>query len=76
MTIASHIIQWNCRGIKANFSELQQLAAIFNPLALCLQETRLSPNNTISLKNYSMFNVYGPNVQRPSGGAAVLYEMT
>lgn len=72
MTITSHIIQWNCRGIKANFSELQQLAALFNPLAFCLQETHLLPSHTVTLKNYSMFNVYGPNVQRPSGGAAIL----
>ncbi|KAL2092870.1 hypothetical protein ACEWY4_012668 [Coilia grayii] len=72
MTITSHIIQWNCSGFKAIFSELQQLAALFNPLAFCLQETHLSQSHTMTLKNYSKFNAYGPNVQRPSGGAAIL----
>ena len=33
------IIQWNCRGYKANYDELLLLIAELNPSALCLQET-------------------------------------
>lgn len=72
MKISNHIIQWNCRGLKANFAELQSLTAVLNPLAYCIQETHLSPNDPLTVKNFKMFSVYGPNVQRPSGGSAVL----
>lgn len=68
----SHIIQWNCRGIRANFSELQRLACIYNPLAFCLQETHLTPENNISLKHFTCLNAYGPNLQRPCGGTSIL----
>ena len=33
------ILQWNCRGLKANFNELLILLSLFNPKICCLQET-------------------------------------
>jgi len=72
LKISNHIIQWNCRGLKANFAELQRLTAVLNPLAYCIQETHLSPNDPLTVKNFKIFNVSGPNVQRPSGGSAIL----
>ena len=33
------IIQWNCRGYKANYNELQLLITEQNPTIICLQET-------------------------------------
>ena len=37
----SHIIQWNCRGLKTNFIEISLLVQAFLPVAFCLQETHL-----------------------------------
>ena len=33
------VIQWNCRGYKANYNELLLLIAELNPTATCCQET-------------------------------------
>jgi len=35
-------VQWSCSGVKANFTELQRLIAVINPLVVCLQEIQLS----------------------------------
>lgn len=68
--IDTSIIQWNCRGAKANFAELQRLVMILNPF--CLQETHLTPNSSLSLKKLVSFNAYGPNIHRLSGGSTIL----
>lgn len=70
--INTSIIQWNCRGAKANFVEVQRLVMILNPFAFCLQETHLTPNSSLSLKKFLSFNAYGPNLHRPSGGSTIL----
>lgn len=72
MRINNHIIQWNCRGLKTNFAELQHLNSVFNPLAYCIQETHLSPNDALTFKGFNMISICGPNIQRPSGGSAIL----
>lgn len=66
------IIQWNCRGLKANSLEVQQLAAISNPIAFCLQETHLATNSPLTLKKYNSYDPFGQNIQRPSGGSSIL----
>ena len=35
------IIQWNCRGLRANYDELQLLLNDYDPAVVCLQETYL-----------------------------------
>ena len=35
------IIQWNCRGLKANYNEILILMSLFSPSVICLQETFL-----------------------------------
>ena len=35
------ILQWNCRGIRANYEELLILLDKYNPKVVCLQETSL-----------------------------------
>ena len=34
------ILQWNCRGLMNNHSELGLLSQQYNPVALCLQEKK------------------------------------
>jgi len=66
------ILQWNCRGIKANFNELHILLQECNIGVLCLQETKLSPNSSLYLKRYSSYHVYSKNISdgHPSGGVS------
>jgi len=66
------ILQWNCRGIKANFNELHILLQECNISVLCLQETKLSPNSSLYLKHYSSYHVYSKNISdgHPSGGVS------
>ena len=50
------IIQWNCRGLRANIDELNILIQLYNPAAICLQEIKLNNNNTsINFKNYNCY---------------------
>lgn len=65
------ILQWDCRGIRANFTALH-LIAVTNPIAVCLQETQLSSDCTLSFKNVTIFNTFGRSDKRVSGGTAIL----
>ena len=65
------IIQWNCRGLKINFLELTLLVQLYNPIAICLQETHLKETDKISLKGYNMYNTYGNTSERASGGSTI-----
>ena len=58
--VSSHLIQWNCRGFKCNFSELKLLTQSFNPLVIALQETHLKDSDRISFKGYELYNTFGP----------------
>ena len=49
------ILQWNCRSIKPNYQDLQSVMRWRNPFIVCLQETKLSPAMTCSIKGYAVF---------------------
>jgi len=51
-----NIIQWNCRGFRTNFEELQQLTTQYNPALFCLQESNMLNSSQIKLKNYTHFH--------------------
>lgn len=67
------IIQWNCRGFRANFDEIGCMVQDLNPSVFCLQETFLKPPNSFKLRNYHMYNTYG-NIahDRATGGSSIL----
>ena len=44
------IIQWNCRGLRANYNEILILMSLFSPSVICLQETFLKQSDNISLE--------------------------
>ena len=46
------IIQWNCRGYKANHDELLLLIAELNPTAICLQETFKKHSDKLNIKTF------------------------
>ena len=51
----SHILQWNCRGLRTSACDLQAVLSQHSPLAVCLQETKLLPDAPCSIKGYSVF---------------------
>jgi len=70
------ILQWNCRGIKANFNELHILLQECNISVLCLQETKLPLNSSLYLKQYSSYHVCSKNTSdgHPSGGVSTFIQ--
>ena len=66
------IIQWNCRGIKANRSELLLLMTQQQPAIVCLQETFLKTNDDITIKNHQSYNFINNTGHRASGGVSIL----
>jgi len=55
------IVQWNCRGLRANFDELQLLIQQYNPAVICLQETFTDGSETftdgsVNLRQFAYFS--------------------
>ena len=66
------IIQWNCRGLKANCNEILILTTLLSPNVFCLQETFLKTTDNINFKNYSLYNHIATENQKTSGGSSIL----
>ena len=68
-----NIIQWNCRGLKANSDEIRLLASELKTSIFCLQETLLKPSDNFTVRNFHIYTTYGTNVHdRASGGSTIL----
>ena len=76
MTKYTKIIQWNCRGLKANYDEISLLLQQYSPIALCLQETFLKDTDKVSFRRFSIYSTYSNNVDRASGGASIVVRGT
>ena len=70
--MANKILQWNCRGLKANFNELLLLLTGLCPSIICLQETFLKPGDNIGIKGYTFYNHIHPVGDRASGGSSIV----
>ncbi len=57
---SQNIIQWNCRGLRNNFNDLQILVQDLKPSALCLQETFLKATDTFDLGQYRSYDCFSP----------------
>ena len=66
------IIQWNCRGLRANYDELQLLLNDYDPAVVCLQETYLKEPNHVTFRNYNLFNTFGVGDGRGTGGVTII----
>ena len=66
------ILQWNCRGLRANIEEVQRLSREIKPSLICLQETLLNEKNPINLRYYSTYHKFGHFDSRSTGGVAVM----
>ena len=67
----NRIIQWNCRGLKANYEETLLLLKDYEPAALCLQDTYLKDADNISIRNYTAFHTFSSNNERAAGGVSI-----
>ena len=70
----ANIIQWNMRGLRANYSELELLIGTFSPVAFCLQELLIPESYVFQNKQYTFIKKL-PDLDsntRPNGGAGVL----
>ena len=68
------IIQWNCRGLKANFNEILPLLTAFNPSIVCLQETFLKENDHTTFKDYTLYSHICKTGERASGGSTIMVD--
>ena len=66
------IIQWNYRGLKANYDELQLLLNDYDPAVVCLQETYLEEPNHVTFRNYNLFKTFTVGDGRGTGGVAII----
>ena len=71
--MAGGIVQWNCRGLRHKIDEIQLIIKDYNPTAFCVQETLLKESESISIKNYTIYNTIPPiDNGKISGGAGIL----
>ena len=66
------IIQWNCRGLRANYDELQLLFNNHDPAVVCLQETYLKESNNVTFRNYNLINKFAVGDGRDTGGNTII----
>ena len=70
--MANKLIQWNCRGLKANFNELLLLLTGLCPSIKCLQETFLKPSDNLDIMGYTLYNHIHQAGDKASGGASII----
>ena len=67
------LLQWNLRGLQANFQELQLLCHCHSPAVVALQETQCRGDGSF---NFSCYNVISapaqPTTHGVTGGVALL----
>jgi exonuclease III len=68
------VIQWNIRGLRANYNELLILMQSFQPVAFCLQELKISNLYQFPNRQYSLVSKLPDmdNSNKPSGGSGNL----
>ena len=75
--MASGILQWNIRGLRPNYTELDLLLKNLDPAVVCLQETKLSQNqNDYSIKRFSSYHFINQNCQIACGGTSIFIRNT
>ena len=68
----NNIIQWNCRGLRANFNDFRLLCYNYNPIVCCLQETMLTKDDFI-IRGLNYIHLTSHDIcGRVCGGVSVL----
>ncbi|GBN13453.1 hypothetical protein AVEN_171515-1 [Araneus ventricosus] len=63
-------VSWNCRGFRNKSSELKDIINSYKPACIALQETYIRDNDTVKIRDYSIFNNTSSST-RASGGVAL-----
>ena len=70
--IRNNIIQWNYRGLRANFTDFRLLCDNYNPIVCCLQETMLTKDDFI-MRGFNCIHLISRDIGcRACGGVSVL----
>ena len=69
--MASGILQWNIRGLRPHYTELNLMVKTLNVNVLCLQETKLNTNHDFSIKGFSGYHHINENNQIACGGTSI-----
>ena len=69
------IITWNCEGLNSKKQEVDLLISEYNPVAICLQDTRLTVERE---KNYNFtgYTPYFESVNSSASGVAIYVKNT
>ena len=68
----NNIIQWNCPGLRANFTDFRLLCDNYNPIVCCLQETMLTMDDFI-IRGSNCIHLTSHDIGgRACGGVSVL----
>ena len=70
--MSNKMIQWNCKGIRANYEELQLLLNKYNSKVVYLQETFHKDKNQLNIKHFPSYNHLCKDGHRDSGGVSIL----
>ena len=66
------IVHWNSLGFRPRFPDIKDLLSTSSPVCLCLQETKLRPTDTITVRRYSAFRRDHEYDGVACGGVAIL----
>ena len=67
-----NILQWNIRGFSSNYVDLQLLISRWNPVAICLQETKLPIQSGKAIRGYSFIESPNDNGGYSSNTAIII----
>ena len=65
------IIQWNLKGFYAKLPNLHKILDEYSPNIVCIQESCLSKNSIIRLKNFHYPPIRKDRVEREGRGVAI-----
>ena len=64
-------LQWNCRGLRANLTDLKVLLEEHHPTAVCLQETLLLKPGLFKLRGFKSYDIFS-DADGSSRGVSIL----
>lgn len=71
------IITWNINGLRSGFEKLQELAAAERPDIICLQEIKISPDDTHDgYKKFASYTGYFCHAQKKGYSGVAIYSLT
>ena len=71
--MVTELIQWNCRGLKANINELHLLRASLCLSVICIQETILKPYGSLNIRGCTLYiHIHQAGDMATSGSSIIM----